>query len=160
MQPHALALGLIVAISGGSLGAGGALAQSVSAAWPESLVSALQDAGYRARLTRDGHGDPKIESAVAGADFEIFFYGCDMSGAACTDVQFIAGFDLAAGISVQAANSWNREKLMGEAYVDEEGDPFIEYFLPGLDGMSRHSFNAILDRWETALSEFTAYIDW
>lgn len=163
MRVHLMAGLLGAGVLGAAVWAGAvgpAQAQSVSAAWPESVVAALRDAGYRATLTTDSYGDPKIESAAAGAEFNVIFYGCDERGAACTDVHFSAGFDLAAGISMQAANSWNREKLMGQVYVDDEGDPFIGHFVTGLDGMSRASFGLVLDQWETALSDFTKFIDW
>lgn len=138
----------------------GACAQSVSAAWPQSVVAAMQDAGYRATLAVDSYGDPMIESAAGGKEFTVFFYGCDSQGAACRDLQFSSGFDLATGISPAAVNSWNREKLLGRAYVDEEGDPFLQHFVAGVDGVSREGFVWLLEHWDLALGEFSAFVDW
>ena len=143
-----------------ALAAAPAAAQSVSAAWPESVVNALQDRGYRATLTTDDYGDPKIESATGGVNFSIYFYGCDDAGQACRHLQFSSGFDLPDGLSHYSANSWNTEKLVGSVSVDEEMDPFIRHFLVSVDGMSRSSFDAFLDMWDDALAEFTDYIDW
>ena len=139
--------------------AGPALAQSVTAAYPETVVAAMQDAGYKATLTTDTYGDPKIESATNGVSFSVYFYGCD-EGTACRDIQFTAGFNLDNGLSLESINSWNSEKLVGHAYVDDEMDPFVTHFVSAVDGMPRANFEEVLDAWDTALAEFTDFIDW
>ena len=57
---------------------------------PSSLVRVMQNAGYRAELTKDNSGDPMIKSSASGADFAILFYGCK-SNRNCTTIQFFAG---------------------------------------------------------------------
>jgi len=137
-----------------------AAAQSVSAAWPGSIVDALQDRGYRATLTTDDYGDPKIESGTNGVTFSIYFYGCDDAGAQCRDLQFSAGFDMPDGLSHVSANSWNAEMLMGRVWLDDDMDPFLNHYVVGVDGMSRRAFDRLLDGWDGAVSDFTSYIDW
>ena len=72
-----------------------ASAQSVSAHDPQSVVSTLQDMGYRATLDTDSGGDPKVLSALNGINFSIYFYGCQ-DNAACRDLQFSSGFEVEA----------------------------------------------------------------
>ena len=71
--------------------AGQASAQSsapmVGAHAPESVVSALRNAGYRAELDTDGNGDPMITSTFASMVSFIYFYGCN-EGKDCTSLMF------------------------------------------------------------------------
>ena len=53
-----------------------AAAEMVRGQSPQTIVSALKDAGYKAKLGTDAVGDPMITSAVAGTTFQIFFYNC------------------------------------------------------------------------------------
>jgi hypothetical protein len=135
-------------------------AQSVSAYYPESIVDALRDAGYKAVLTTDDVGDPRIDSASSGVSYSIWFYGCDETNARCTDVEFRAGFDLTEPLDPSIINQWNREELIGSAYLDEDGDPFIRHHFVSFDGFPRASFETFLDTWERVLAYFTARIGW
>ena len=96
------------------LAAPAAMAQSVSASNPASVVAALQDAGYKAELGTDSAGDPKVASAMGGVNFHVFFYGCE-ANTACQDLQFSAGFDLTDGIDMAVVNDWNSSKFIGKA---------------------------------------------
>jgi hypothetical protein len=137
-----------------------AAAQSVSAHYPQSIVDALRDAGYKAVLTVDDVGDPKIDSAASGVSYSIWFYGCDGSGERCTDVQFFAGFNLDAPLDPMTMNDWNRDNNIGTAYLDEEGDPFIRHHIFSLDGYPRPAFDGFLSVWERALADFKVLIGW
>ena len=138
---------------------GTASAQSVLAAYPNSVASALQSLGYKANLTTDSSGDPMIKSAIDGVSYFIYFYGCE-ENTSCQDLQFSAGFNLNNGLSSRSMNDWNHNKLVGKASIDDEGDPFIRHFVSGVDGMSRWNFERTLNRWEVAVAEFKEHIDW
>src|SRR5690606_13260757 len=90
----------------------------------EQLAGLLADAGYRATAGRDGEGDPMLSSSAAGANFNIYMYGCESER--CKSLQFIAGFDLADGITLQRINEWNRDKRYGSAYLDDEDDLWLQ----------------------------------
>lgn len=141
-----------------ALGAG-ASAQ-VAADDPASVVSALQDAGYRATLGTDGQGDPKVESAVSRTEFTVYFYGCDGGNAGCDALLFAAGYDLADSLSALRVNEWNRTKLAGRAYIDDEGDPFLELYVNLAGGVPSANFAATLDVWSRTVGEFEDFIDW
>jgi hypothetical protein len=89
----------------------------------------------------------------------IWFYGCS-DNQNCKEINFSAGFDLKSGVGASTINSWNRQKLVGKAYTDEEGDPFIDYFVVADGGISRIVFERVLVRWEIALEEFKEEIGW
>ena len=156
MNVTGFALGLILlpaAVLGQSTSA------LVKASDPASLVSEMQRLGYRAELTTDNTGDPKINSATAGTEFEVFFYGCTL-GKACTSIQFVAGFDTADGLDLSVANGWNREKRFGKVYLDDERDPFIEMDVTVDNGISADVFAATLRNWDNTLSGFADHINW
>ena len=139
--------------------AGAASAAELNARNPIQLAEYLRDKGYRAQLGTDSYGDPKIDTATAGANYTIYFYGCS-NNTDCQDLQLRAGFDLTGELSLESVNSWNREKTVGRVYVDDEGDPFIEMFLPGVIDWPEASMDRVLQRWESAMGDFLDFIDW
>ena len=131
----------------------------VRAEAPEAMVALMQDLGYRAELTSDGQGDPKIKSAAGGANFSIYFYGC-ADHRACRSVQFSAGFDTKEGVDLLRMNDWNRNNRYGQASLDEENDPYIERDILMEGGLTRDLFEANLSLWDNMLADFQRHIDW
>jgi hypothetical protein len=135
-----------------------ASAQTISAADPKGVAAAMQAAGYRAQLTTDGVGDPKIESSAEGVNYSLYFYGCS-GGAGCTSLLFQAGFDLQDGASMDMMNVWNKDRLIGAAWLDHEDDPFIEHFVTTVGGLTPENFAEVLRLWSVAIADFKAHID-
>ncbi len=131
----------------------------VDASSPDAIAALLQQAGYRAAVTVDNIGDPKIESSAAGVDFSIYFYGCD-NARNCQSVQLSSGYDLEQGTSFQSMNDWNSTQRFGFAYLDSESDPFVNYDINMAYGLSQENFMDSLAIWEAVLSDFQAHIDW
>ena len=92
---------------------------------PNTLVSALHEAGYTAKLSTDKVGDPLITSAVSGSTFQIFFYNCK-DHKNCATVQFHSGYDFTTAPSLELINEWNRTNRFGRAFLDKENDPILE----------------------------------
>ena len=136
-----------------------AAAQNVLASDPASLTQILQGFGYRAELSKDSGGDPKISSSSGGANFSIFFYGCT-NGQTCDAISFSAAFDLDPGSNVAVMNDWNQKKRYTKAYLDDEQDPVIDMdiFL-GSGGVSVDNFRFWVDTWERAIGDFKVQID-
>lgn len=122
----------------------------------EQLAELLAEAGYRATPGRDGEGDPMLSSSAAGANFNIYMYGCE--GDRCKSLQFIAGFDLADGIAPQRINKWNRDKRYGSAYLDDEDDPWLQMDLDLEGGSSTGQFKEYAELWDTLLGQFQVFI--
>lgn len=142
----------------GVMAGGAAQAQMVAAKSPASLVSALQDAGYRAELTKDSVGDPLIKSASSGSRFTISFYGCT-DGADCSSIQFYAGWTEATHCSLEAMNTFSQKYRFVTPQVDADKDCVIQYDLD-LDegGMSKALFLDTLEFWTDTMSTFKDYI--
>lgn len=129
----------------------------ISAAKPETIVDALKSFGFGAILDVDSDGDPMVFSKAAGTIFSIRFYGCQ-DNSNCKDIQFNSGYDLPEGISAQMIEKWNATKLVGPALRDQENDPFLKYFVSGVDGMTVKSFERVVYRWEEAMDGFQKHI--
>ncbi len=134
-------------------------AETVSAAQPETIVAAVQEFGYKAVLETGADGDPKIRSFMDGIPVVLDFYGCHDGGKACDAILFFAGFDLLQGTSLAVVNSWNESKLVGRAYLDEENDPYLDFFVVTGEALQKEAFKGAFDRWVTALDAFSDHID-
>lgn len=152
LQPVLIALALALP--------GAALAQNITADDPGKIAATLQEAGYKAELTQDDQGDPKIKSSAGGANYSIYFYGC-ANNKHCQSIQFSAGFDLTNGTTLEVVNDWNTKKRYGKVYLDADKDPYIEMDVNlAYGGVSRKGFLDTLDSWDRLLSDFQAHIDW
>lgn len=148
----------VIAI-GMAIAQGAVAEQSVSAANPNQLAAVIQDLGYRAKLAVDDIGDPIIYSSVGGTDFSIQFYGCDDdTNDDCKMLLFRVGYDLDDGTNLKAVNTWNENALVGRAYIDAERDPWLEWAVNTLGGVSRESFEDTYDWWEVTVNEFESEI--
>ncbi|HEX5183662.1 MAG TPA: YbjN domain-containing protein [Allosphingosinicella sp.] len=136
-------------------------AAMVRAQDPQSVVAALQKAGYRARLDTDKTGDPVVRSASSGTDFSVFFYNCT-DHKDCRTVEFYSGYHLDKNpVGLDKMNDWNRTMRFGRAYLDDQKDPVLEMDVD-LDagGMSDDLFKDNLDYWTSVMSRFEKHIGW
>ena len=136
-----------------------AAAQTVDGTSPGRIAQILQAEGYKALVTTDSEGDPKIDSGSHGVSWSIFFYGCTGSRN-CRSVQFAAAFDMRDGISPEIINRFNRNKRYTRAYYDTEFDPFLEYDVNLDGGVSEANFADSLDIWNIILGDFIEEIGW
>lgn len=135
-----------------------AQAQMVRAQDPGSVVSALQDGGYSAKLGTDNVGDPMITSSVGGTSFQIYFYNCT-DNRDCATVQFHSGYDLSSSPTLESMNEWNKSKRFGRGYLDDEGDPILEMDIDLDDGgVSPLLFIDNIEFWTSVLSDFEKLI--
>jgi hypothetical protein len=135
-----------------------AAAQMVRAQDPDSLVRAMQKAGYAAKLGADKVGDPMITSGASGTTFQIFFYNCT-AHKACATVQFHSGYDLTKPVSLARINEWNSGQRFGRAYLDKEDDPILEMDVDLDDGgLSSALFIDNLEFWTSVLATFEKHI--
>ena len=131
----------------------------VDATSPQVLVSLMQQAGYRAVLSSTNDGSPSIESSAAGANFYIYFYGCD-GGQGCLSLQFESGYDLPDGATLGTINNWNSTKRFAYAYLDNENEPYLNMDLNMSYGTSEQNFLDSLSLWDTQMADFQSHINW
>lgn len=129
----------------------------VVASDPQGVLAALQAAGFAGTLGVDGANDPLISGDMEGTPYSIVFYGCQ-ENANCQWLLFSAGFDLPSGASLDVVNQWNQTHLVGQAYLDAEQDPFLNYFVTTTGGLTPANFADAVDWWRVALGEFKTAI--
>jgi hypothetical protein len=120
---------------------------------PQGVATAMQGLGYTATLGADSVGDPMISGDIEGVGYNVLFYGCQ-ENANCQWLIFSAGFDLPNGSTSQVINDWNANNLVGQAYLDSEQDPFINYFVTTTGGLTQENFADVVDWWKVAMGNF------
>jgi hypothetical protein len=140
-----------------------AAAGASAAAYPDGgvtanqVAAALQAGGYQAEVTKDSSGDPMIRSAADGTKYRILFYGCK-STPRCTALEFLVGFDLSNGMTMEKLNKWNRDSRFGHAYLDDENDPYLQLDLNSSPGFTSESMGSYIDTWTSLVPKFKTYI--
>ena len=153
MKLTGISLGIALAWAAAPAGA-----QMVHAQDPQSVVSALQNGGYAAKLGVDKVGDPMITSGVSGTTFQIFFYNCT-NHLNCATVTFHSGYDLAQGPPLELINEWNRGQRFGRAYLDKENDPILEMDVDLDDGgVAPLLFIDNIEFWASVVQKFEKQI--
>jgi hypothetical protein len=144
------------------LGTVPAAAETVTAKDPQSIVQAMQAAGYQAKLDVDKVGDPMVKSSTSGTQFGVYFYNCT-DHKDCTSIQFQTGFDTDPGKapSLEVINRWNTTKRYTAAYLDDEGDPGISMDV-NLDhgGIASDLFEDNLQLWASLVADYEKHIGW
>jgi hypothetical protein len=110
-----------------------AAAQMVEARNPASVMQALTDAKYVAELKKDTQGDPMIIAESSGMKFVILFFGCK-NNVDCKSVSFFSAYRAQNKVTPDAVNAWNRDHRFGRVYLDNEGDPAIQFDVDLDDG--------------------------
>ena len=150
------------ALAAASMAAQGAPAAPgmVSLADPNSLVAALQKAGYKAKLTYE-QGKPEIESSAAGATFYLYFQNCEAKEG-CEDIMVQSAYDVDKdAVSLETINTFNKDNRWARAYLDDERDPVLESDLMFTGKqMDEDAFIGGIKAWDDVLGRFHKAIDW
>ncbi|NVD43985.1 YbjN domain-containing protein [Qipengyuania atrilutea] len=127
---------------------------NVSAAAPDGIVAAMTYAGYLAELSKDGVGDPMIETELAGWPGYIYFYGCqDETNDNCQSVRLSVGFDRKTPMDPKALNTLASDKLFASFSLDEEGDPYVAWDIVTGDGIPAAVFFKSLDNFSWMIDD-------
>ena len=119
-----------------------AMAATVSAKQPESLVEALRTAGYEVAAGTDDTGDPVLDLVMQGFKARLLFLDCDeASHDKCGSVQFFSAFDAeGAGLSTDDANLFARRYRYAAVSVTANGDPRLRWDIETGDGIPSEVF--------------------
>jgi hypothetical protein len=94
-----------------------------------------------------------------GYDYSIITYGCDDKDANCKSVQFYSGFNPRVNPTLEAMNSYARDNRWGRVYLDEEGDPAIEFDVDlEKGGMSEALFLDNVAYWEMIIDRYGDFV--
>ena len=133
-------------------------AEMVCASAPKSVVEAFRDAGYKAKLLVDNDGDPLIESAAAGYNFDTYFYGC-VETKACSSLRFRVSFTKEPENTPELANKWNAGMRFSQMYVTNDGQLAVSWDVTTIGGLGKKNFGDVLGTWEMVLGELGKFFD-
>lgn len=128
----------------------------ICASNPSSVVAALQEAGYAAKLTKDNLGDPLIESSGGGYKFDVLFYDCE-ERRQCGSLQLQISFRSEGYEDPGLANKWNTTKRLGQARINDKGEFVLSYPLSTVGGLNQSNFRDVLDWWSSSLGDLKAF---
>lgn len=136
-------------------------AQMISAKRPQTMVSYLQDKGFRAELKSDGASGtdgPRIVSGTGGTQFTIYLRNCT-NGANCTTAAFFLGFNDLDNVPLDLINKWNQTSRFTRAYIDSEADPVLVMDVDlDHDGLPAANFGEYLDIWASLGAKFLPFL--
>ena len=132
---------------------------NVCASAPETVAKALQNAGFRAKITTDKVGDPKIESAAGGYNFDVLFFGCE-AHLKCESLEFSMGLTTDARYTAELANDWNKDKRFGAASVNDKKEFWLQYDVTTLGGgLPAKNFADVIDWYQDRLTELYKFME-
>lgn len=84
------------------------------------IVRELKALGHAPSVDIDESGDPRVNMAIDGYDWSIYFYEC-APGARderpCASYQFYSGYTLASAAAPDVINKWNTQQRYAKAYT-------------------------------------------
>jgi hypothetical protein len=126
---------------------------------PKTVLEALRDYGLRASLGRTDNGNPMIESRTSRADFVLVFYGCTHRKN-CSYAVLNANWEVGDHDAPdEVAAAWNREKVTGRAWTDEDGEVIGVDETVLLGNLTREAFDETMNWWSDTLEEFWKFLD-
>lgn len=130
------------------------------------IVALLEAHGYDASLTTDGSGDPFVTASADGLRFQVATYDCNKSvPRRCRTLQLSSTFALTNNTEetdyFEAMNDFNRQKVYGRAFINEDGDAAVDFTINLSGGVSASNLMDNIGTWKTyVLDVFVDYLGW
>lgn len=133
---------------------------SVCAEDPQTVVRAMQDAGYRAKLGKmESNGNPFIESSAGGYDFEVQFDNCT-DNKDCQSLMFVVSFNNDdGGNTMELANKWNNGHRFSTMGFDDRNWLNVSYDVTTVGGLSKANMASVLNWWSLVLGDVRTFFN-
>ncbi len=128
----------------------------VCASDPNSVVTALRDAGFSAKLGKNSYGEPLIGSDANGYNFAIAFYGC-VKNEKCDALHFRSSFSPEVIYTAEYANSFISDHRFLAAVVTANKELRLSHDINTVGGLNRLNFAEVIRIWATSLHDFSKY---
>ena len=129
----------------------------VDATDPATIMEFARGYGS-ALMERDDAGDPMIVGRIDGTRYAILFYGCH-NASNCTSIQLLASWTNQTDVTIADVNEWNLSRNFGRAYLDDQGDPVLDYVINLDGGVTSRNLDDSFDWWRVILGDFVAMLD-
>lgn len=128
----------------------------ICASNPGTVMAAMEKAELKPKLTKDGDGDPMIESDESSYHFDVYFYGCK-DHKNCDSLRFESVFEKAPENTPEFVNKWNAKKRFLQAFVRTDGQMGVAYDVATIGGLNAANFADVLAWWNSQLSELADF---
>lgn len=146
-----------VALTAFSLTAPATAQTVVDASDPATIMEIARGYGS-ALMEKDDEGAPLIVGRIDSTRYAVLFYGCE-DGVSCKWIQLLAAWNNPGDITLEALNAWNRSTTFGRAYMDEAGDPVLDYVINLDSGVTARNLDDSFDWWRLVLANFIDALD-
>ncbi len=118
-------------------------------------VAAIFDAqGYDAEVS----SETELSANARAYEFNVLGYNCNGVNR-CTEFLLITGYDLPNGFPLEKINDWNVSQPAGRAFLDEDGDPFLDHTISVSGPADTGAFIEGLILWLSALHDYNEFLD-
>jgi hypothetical protein len=128
----------------------------VCASKPETVVTSLQDAGFRAKL-ENGSDGATITSASSGYNFYVDTNDCE-GGLKCSSLQFNVLFASDERHTAAYANGFNLRYRYLQLAAKDNNELRLTYDIDTTGGLTKANFNSVLNNWAKGLGVFLIYV--
>jgi len=138
-----------------ALSAQAALCENIDAGKPSTIVSAIQEIGYKAKLSKDKEGRPTIDTAMNGSNISIEFENCTKNLCRTIyayDIWTIKEDQYSSMRSV--VDDWNEKVYFSKANALEKYISISYSIDLSQGGMSYELFKSNYERWSLEHSLF------
>jgi hypothetical protein len=94
------------------------------------IVQQIRSLGYAATTDADESGDPRVNTAVDGHKWQIYFYDCDTTGPLetrrCLSFQFFTDNSLPRPVPMRTIIQWNNTTTYAKAYLQQGNESGCE----------------------------------
>ena len=126
----------------------------------DDIADVMRAMGEPVEIQADTRGAPagtkKIRSTHNGIVYYVYTFECR---ARCISIQFATGWDMTSGMTTGQMNNWNARWRYGRAFVDDQGDPWVEMDVDVERGSSTESIANNFERWFTVMDDFNKFLD-
>jgi hypothetical protein len=132
--------------------------QVVTSLTAEEMEAILRAAGYRYERLQQGQQGQVVVFALRMGNFLAFLGLVDCKGGRCESLQILTPFPTRNRPTLERINAWNREKRFSRAYLDQDGNPVLEWDLGLGEGVTLETVVSFLRIFEANLSQFATWI--
>lgn len=129
---------------------------------PGQITRIMQENGYAAYVDEDGEGDPMIIARNGDKKFGVVFFDCEKKGPMpdryCTDLVFLAIYDVDKKPALVKLNEWNAGKSFGKVYLRDDGSVALEMPINLANGVSEGFIVSSLEWWASAMASFDKHM--
>ncbi len=124
---------------------------------PGNVVTALQAAGYKAKLEINKAGEPFISSGANGSPFTVEFYGCE-GLKTCQSIQFSSWYKKQPHFTPALVNEWNSRWRFLKIFIDKDGDLVEHVDMSTVGGVTQANFADMVDWYVQMDARLTTFL--